>query len=78
MSVDVPVDLTITTSGELGVAHIEARSDAGVAFIDSWHSSQSMVVVDSGRIVVRIRDADAVAHAALGQALTVEHIDSDG
>lgn len=65
-------DLTFTRSGELYVTGIDANSEAGVEFVDSILRG-SLVVVDSGRVIVKTDDVPGIERDATDAGLTVEH-----
>jgi hypothetical protein len=72
----VAADLTLSRSAKENVTHVEANTDRGTTFVDSYATSD-VEVVDAGRIVVR--DDLALERAALDAGLRVEHdvIDDD-
>jgi hypothetical protein len=67
----VAADLTLSRSAKENVTHVEANTDRGTTFVDSYATSD-VEVVDAGRIVVR-------DDLALDAGLRVEHdvIDDD-
>lgn len=64
-------DIEVQSSGELMVAHIESQTEAATEFIDSY-VSETMSVVDSGRIMLPTDDVDTFVEAAKAQGLKVE------
>jgi hypothetical protein len=63
-------DLTLTRSGEFAVVSIQAETEEGTAFLDSWNQTNpDWTVVDSGWIIVR--NAKALRSAAERAGLTI-------
>ncbi len=56
-------DILITRSNELEISCIEAATETGVEFVDSWCQDE-MVVQDSGVILIRA-DADLIIAASV-------------
>lgn len=64
-------DIEVQSSGELMVAHIEGQTEAATEFIDAYQS-ETMSVVDSGRIMLPSDDLDTFVESAKAQGLKVE------
>jgi hypothetical protein len=64
-------DIQITEDSKRGIAHIEGLSDAGIDFIDGYNTGEFQVV-DSGRIIIRLRDQPVFTERAAKAGLTVE------
>lgn len=67
-------DVVITSGSlgeELGVAQVEGLTDAGEEFVDAYIESE-IVVVDAGRIVVRLADVSAIVAKCERLGLSVE------
>lgn len=64
-------DLTFTTGGEFMVTQIAGNTERGVSFVDAYLGA-SMIVVDSGVILVHSEASSVVEKHALAEGLTVE------
>ncbi len=70
------MDLELTRDSELMVVHVQAETDAGADFVDSYlpdaDARETVVVVDSGRIILHEDDAPAFVEAAQARGLTLQ------
>jgi hypothetical protein len=60
----VSIDIEISHSGELMVAQMEGMTEEGIEFVDGYMGTPEMVVVDSGRIVLRASMIEPFVSAA--------------
>jgi len=62
-------DIILTKNGEFMVAHAEAQTEEATDFIDGYLPwGGHLIVVDSGRIILRDQDVDQFLEDALAKS----------
>lgn len=68
-------DLQLHRDTELMIAHIEAETEHGIAFVDAYLPDDAeIVVIDSGRVILPEPSLPAFLDAADRASLTVEEV----
>lgn len=67
-------DIRVIRNGELMVAEMEGLTFDGIEFVDGFAAAQ-MVVVDLGRIILRLEDLPEAVTKANHEGLAVETVD---
>lgn len=67
-------DLRVVSDSELMVAYIESESEKGIKFLDAY-LVRSLVVVDSGRIIIPFAELGTLLDCATQKGLSFTHDD---